>query len=422
MALPDRHDVGPRTVGDARRGARPLRCVLSSGGPAESPAEPAADSVFRRPRHRSRLRDRRRATGAAGDPSKAVGSIVKSIHNSLPGGRSWRLNCARGRRYAADLSPAIGSIIAAHSSWPDRFRMLAFFLPALRRRRDNRRVSAGPPVGVRPSNLDVPCRDRCRSVVRRQHTRRARSARQPVPVAPDPVCMGAAACGGSSVRSSRGCESAAGFARVLVPSSRHLYRRGHGGGTLGGAISHEFMHAPHRVERIVGAGLMSLLTYGHFTIGHVAGHHRWVGTPEDPATARRGETLYAFLIRSFGGVTLAWRAERARSAPASGCVVDGESLSADPRLAGSVIRVDLFVTSWVGVLFFALQGFFGASLLEVMNSSCTTVFSAIVCRRDDSRPCDPTVPGIRAVATTYLMCGIGLHSYLIAGRRSLSRA
>ncbi len=30
-------------------------------------------------------------------------------------------------------------------------------------------------------------------------------------------------------------------------------------------------------ERVMGTALMSLLSYGHFSIGHVAGHHRLVG-------------------------------------------------------------------------------------------------------------------------------------------------
>ena len=38
------------------------------------------------------------------------------------------------------------------------------------------------------------------------------------------------------------------------------------GGTLGGALAHELMHVPRTFERVVGTGLMSLITYGHFAI------------------------------------------------------------------------------------------------------------------------------------------------------------
>lgn len=38
--------------------------------------------------------------------------------------------------------------------------------------------------------------------------------------------------------------------------------------------------------------------YGHFSIEHNRGHHVRVATPEDPASARFGETFWEFLPRS----------------------------------------------------------------------------------------------------------------------------
>lgn len=37
--------------------------------------------------------------------------------------------------------------------------------------------------------------------------------------------------------------------------------------------------------------------YGHFTVEHNRGHHRWVATPEDPASSRLGESIYRFALR-----------------------------------------------------------------------------------------------------------------------------
>jgi len=37
--------------------------------------------------------------------------------------------------------------------------------------------------------------------------------------------------------------------------------------------------------------------YGHFYVEHTLGHHKLVCTDEDPATARFGESFYAFLPR-----------------------------------------------------------------------------------------------------------------------------
>ncbi|HVQ14472.1 MAG TPA: alkane 1-monooxygenase [Vicinamibacterales bacterium] len=186
------------------------------------------------------------------------------------------------------------------------------------------------------------------------------------------------------------------------------------GGTLGGAIAHEFMHAPRTTERIVGVGLMSLMTYGHFTIGHVAGHHRWVGTDADPATARRGESLYGFLIRTFaGGAALAWRAERTRLRRR-----ERGAWSVENRLLQIIVwqavlyACVFFVVGWVGVLFFALQGFIGASLLEVMNY---IMHYGLRRNRLPSGRLEAVQPhsswNTSRLATTYLMCGIGLHSY-----------
>ena len=181
------------------------------------------------------------------------------------------------------------------------------------------------------------------------------------------------------------------------------------GGTLGGAIAHEFMHAPYAIERIVGAGLMSLMTYGHFTIGHVAGHHRWVGTSEDPATAKRGESLYAFLVRSFaGGVTMAWRAEHVRLRRRRRGVWSLENRLLQICVWQAVLYLAVYViTDWAGVLFFALQGLIGASLLEVMNY---IMHYGLRRNRLPSGRLEAVRPhcswNTSRLATTYLMCGI----------------
>ena len=46
---------------------------------------------------------------------------------------------------------------------------------------------------------------------------------------------------------------------------------------------------------------MSKNLYMHFTYEHIYGHHRRVGTPEDPATSVLGQSLYEFLPITFIG-------------------------------------------------------------------------------------------------------------------------
>lgn len=67
---------------------------------------------------------------------------------------------------------------------------------------------------------------------------------------------------------------------------------------LGGAAitsSHELFHKLHAGERALGLAVLASCSNMHFRIEHVYGHHVRVGTPEDHATARRGQSIYQFL-------------------------------------------------------------------------------------------------------------------------------
>lgn len=77
--------------------------------------------------------------------------------------------------------------------------------------------------------------------------------------------------------------------------------------------AHELVHRAGRGERLAGHLLLWLNGYLHWAIEHVLGHHRWVATPRDPATARRGESFYRFAPRVIAGeLTSALRIEGER--------------------------------------------------------------------------------------------------------------
>lgn len=81
-------------------------------------------------------------------------------------------------------------------------------------------------------------------------------------------------------------------------------------GVFGFLAAHEMIHSPARRERALGLALLGSLFYMHFRIAHVYGHHRRAATAEDPATARLGEGLYAFLLRTtIGQFGEAWTFE-----------------------------------------------------------------------------------------------------------------
>ncbi|MBU3740714.1 MAG: alkane 1-monooxygenase [Candidatus Kapabacteria bacterium] len=84
-------------------------------------------------------------------------------------------------------------------------------------------------------------------------------------------------------------------------------------GGIGITIAHELGHRQAVVERLLGYVLLAEVGYLHFVLEHVQGHHRNVGLDEDPATARRGEPAYRFILRSAVGQWFhAWGIEAQR--------------------------------------------------------------------------------------------------------------
>lgn len=78
-------------------------------------------------------------------------------------------------------------------------------------------------------------------------------------------------------------------------------------------VAHELIHRsePHRQR--LGRLLLGSVLYDHFAIEHVRGHHARIGTADDPATARFGETALAFLARTVPAqFRSAWRLENRR--------------------------------------------------------------------------------------------------------------
>uniref|UniRef100_UPI004048151B alkane 1-monooxygenase n=1 Tax=Yoonia sp. TaxID=2212373 RepID=UPI004048151B len=68
-------------------------------------------------------------------------------------------------------------------------------------------------------------------------------------------------------------------------------------GTIGINYSHELMHQKPRIERDMADALLAMVLYSHFRSEHMLVHHRYVGTPRDPVTARYGEGFWRFFVR-----------------------------------------------------------------------------------------------------------------------------
>ena len=78
-------------------------------------------------------------------------------------------------------------------------------------------------------------------------------------------------------------------------------------------VGHELGHKPNRLDQWGAKFANAVSGYGHFCIEHNRGHHVHVATPEDPASARLGESLWRFALREIPGTARrGWQMERAR--------------------------------------------------------------------------------------------------------------
>lgn len=78
-------------------------------------------------------------------------------------------------------------------------------------------------------------------------------------------------------------------------------------------VAHELGHRISWAERSMSKLLLLPCLYLQFHIDHNRGHHLHVGTPMDPSTARRGESLYRFWARAVPGIIVsAWGIEARR--------------------------------------------------------------------------------------------------------------
>ncbi|MFD7841770.1 alkane 1-monooxygenase [Nocardia sp. NPDC059764] len=138
---------------------------------------------------------------------------------------------------------------------------------------------------------------------------------------------------------------------------------------IGINAAHELGHRAERLEHWLAKIALAQSGYGHFFVEHNRGHHVRVATPQDPASARFGESLWAFLPRStLGGFRSSLALERERLArrgkrwfSPDNNLLQGWSMSA----ALFAMMVGAF---GVAILpFLLLQALIGIGLLETAN-------------------------------------------------------
>jgi alkane 1-monooxygenase len=136
-------------------------------------------------------------------------------------------------------------------------------------------------------------------------------------------------------------------------------------GGIGINTAHELGHKKQSLERWLSKVALAQTAYGHFYIEHNRGHHVRVATPEDPASARLGESFYRFWPRTvWGSLKSAWRLEKAR-------------LARTGRGAWTLRNDVLNAWAMTVVLYGALVGVFGAGIIPYLLVQAFIGFSAL---------------------------------------------
>jgi alkane 1-monooxygenase len=140
-------------------------------------------------------------------------------------------------------------------------------------------------------------------------------------------------------------------------------------GGIGINTAHELGHKRASSERWLSRIALAQTGYGHFFIEHNRGHHVRVATPEDPASARLGESFWAFLPRTvYGSVTSAWGIECARldRMGKSHWTLRNDILGAWAMTVG-LFAILTVAFGPVVLPYLLIQAVLGFSLLEVVN-------------------------------------------------------
>ncbi len=140
-------------------------------------------------------------------------------------------------------------------------------------------------------------------------------------------------------------------------------------GTIGINYSHELMHQTNRLERWMADLLLASVLYSHFRSEHLLVHHRYVGTPRDPVSARYNEGFHRYYPRVLKQcLRSAFRAEADR--------LHRKGLPWHHRknpflrywaLQIAMLSLALLLGGWSGVLLFLVQAGVAIWQLELVN-------------------------------------------------------
>lgn len=140
-------------------------------------------------------------------------------------------------------------------------------------------------------------------------------------------------------------------------------------GTFGINVGHELGHRINKWEQVLANVLLLSSLYMHFFIEHNKGHHKHVATPQDPSSARKGETIYTFYFRTIIYSYLsAWKIANEECVKKTGTIFSLQNSMLQIHLIQLSFTVAIFYFfGWMIGCYFLMAAFIGILLLEMVN-------------------------------------------------------
>lgn len=144
------------------------------------------------------------------------------------------------------------------------------------------------------------------------------------------------------------------------------------GTTLGSAginVAHELGHRDERFHKILSLMLLIPCQYSHFLLEHNFGHHKNVGTDEDPASAKKNETLYRFWVRSISGSFVnAWNIQKRQLSKAGAPFISLKNTLLIAFTAQLLLMASIFAyDGWFLLIMYVIVALNAILLLETIN-------------------------------------------------------
>jgi alkane 1-monooxygenase len=140
-------------------------------------------------------------------------------------------------------------------------------------------------------------------------------------------------------------------------------------GACGINVAHELGHRDSKWEQFLSKTLLLPSQYMHFFIEHNRGHHKFIATEQDAATAKYKESLYVFWVRSIiGQYTNAWKLENKRLERAEKRIIgiQNEMIIFTFFQLIFIVSISLIFSSFVLMLYLSIA-LISVLLLETIN-------------------------------------------------------